>query len=268
MLRARDRFTETGDYEDPAAPLLLLDDEELVAGWDADIGQLLAEARAARSGDQVIELPASLSTTAVMRLATDPDAYAAELARPMPRAPVPRRPLRHPVPPVDRAILRPGPGHRLAGPAAAGRPGRPARPGGRRDRGRAGTARAGGGLRGRTVRRDHPVRDRGPVRGAGQRPAAPGPDRCDLCADRSARPTAISGSGWSIGRPAVRRRPTRCSWRSTGWPGPRPTSCRWSRSMRVSTTSGPIVWSGPPELATRAEIERLLGDPDQPAGQR
>jgi DNA helicase-2/ATP-dependent DNA helicase PcrA len=67
--------------------VLLLDDEELVAGWDADIGQLLAEARAARSGDQVVELPASLSTTAVMRLATDPDAYAAELARPMPRAP-------------------------------------------------------------------------------------------------------------------------------------------------------------------------------------
>ncbi|HSU37375.1 MAG TPA: ATP-dependent DNA helicase [Propionibacteriaceae bacterium] len=87
VLKARDRFATTGDYEDPAAPLLLLDDEELVAGWDADIGQLLAEARAARSGDQVVELPASLSTTAVMRLATDPDGYAAELARPMPRAP-------------------------------------------------------------------------------------------------------------------------------------------------------------------------------------
>jgi DNA helicase-2/ATP-dependent DNA helicase PcrA len=85
--RARDRFTATGDYEDPAAPLLLLDDEELVAGWDADLGQLLAEARAARSGDQVVELPASLSTTALMRLSADPEGYAAELARPMPRAP-------------------------------------------------------------------------------------------------------------------------------------------------------------------------------------
>jgi DNA helicase-2/ATP-dependent DNA helicase PcrA len=67
--------------------LLLLDDEDLVAGWDADIEQLLAEARASRAGEQPVQLPASLSATAMLRLRADPEAYAAELARPMPRPP-------------------------------------------------------------------------------------------------------------------------------------------------------------------------------------
>ena len=59
----------------------------MVAGWDADLDRLLAEAVAARSGEQVVELPAQLSTTAVLRLQADPDAFAAELARPMPQPP-------------------------------------------------------------------------------------------------------------------------------------------------------------------------------------
>jgi DNA helicase-2/ATP-dependent DNA helicase PcrA len=85
--RARRRFAEQGRYEDPEAPLLLLDDEDLVAGWDADIEQLLAEARASRAGEQPVPLPASLSATAMLRLRADPEVYAAELARPMPRPP-------------------------------------------------------------------------------------------------------------------------------------------------------------------------------------
>ncbi len=87
VLRARRRFAEEGRYEDPDAPVLLLDDEDLLAGWDADIGQLLAEARASRTGEQPVPLPASLSATAMLRLRADPQAYAAELARPMPRPP-------------------------------------------------------------------------------------------------------------------------------------------------------------------------------------
>jgi DNA helicase II / ATP-dependent DNA helicase PcrA len=85
--RARRRFAELGKYEDPESEPLLLDDHEIVAGWDADIGRLLAEAAESRSGDQVVELPSQLSTTAVLRLHADPKAFAAEVARPMPRQP-------------------------------------------------------------------------------------------------------------------------------------------------------------------------------------
>ena len=131
VLRARRRFAEDGRYEDPDAPVLLLDDEELLAGWDADIGQLLAEARAARSGEQPVPLPASLSTTAVLRLRADPQAYAAELARPMPRPPsrAARFGTRFHLW-VERyfgAALATG----SLGQQLLDRPGRPARPGGR-----------------------------------------------------------------------------------------------------------------------------------------
>jgi DNA helicase-2/ATP-dependent DNA helicase PcrA len=85
--RARQRFADLGSYDDPTSDPMLLDDHEITAGWDADIDRLLAEAIESRSGDQLVELPAQLSTTAVLRLNADPDAFAAELARPMPRQP-------------------------------------------------------------------------------------------------------------------------------------------------------------------------------------
>jgi DNA helicase II / ATP-dependent DNA helicase PcrA len=85
--RARRSFAELGRYSDPESEPLLLDDLEIVAGWDADIDRLLAEAAESRSGDQVVELPRQLSTTAVLRLHADPEAFAAEVARPMPRQP-------------------------------------------------------------------------------------------------------------------------------------------------------------------------------------
>ena len=85
--RARQRFADLGSYDDPASESMLLDDHEVVAGWDVDMDRLLTEAIESRSGDQLVELPAQLSTTAVLRLNADPDAFAAELARPMPRQP-------------------------------------------------------------------------------------------------------------------------------------------------------------------------------------
>jgi DNA helicase-2/ATP-dependent DNA helicase PcrA len=85
--RARQRFADLGSYDDPTSEPMLLDDHEVAAGWDADIDRLLTEAIESRSGDQLVELPAQLSTTAVLRLNADPDAFAAELARPMPRQP-------------------------------------------------------------------------------------------------------------------------------------------------------------------------------------
>ncbi|SDS85620.1 DNA helicase-2 / ATP-dependent DNA helicase PcrA [Friedmanniella luteola] len=85
---ARRRNARTGSYE-PAggAEQLLLDAEEVVAGWDSDTDKLLAELAAARSGEQRVLLPESLSATSVLRLTADPDGYAADLARPMPRPP-------------------------------------------------------------------------------------------------------------------------------------------------------------------------------------
>jgi DNA helicase-2/ATP-dependent DNA helicase PcrA len=85
--QARHRFADLGSYDDPASEPLLLDDHEVVAGWDADIDRLLAEAVESRSGDQLVELPAQLSTTALLRLNADPTGFAADLARPMPRQP-------------------------------------------------------------------------------------------------------------------------------------------------------------------------------------
>ncbi|MTE20896.1 AAA family ATPase [Streptomyces sp. TRM43335] len=59
----------------------------LVASWDRDLGTLAAELRRARSGVREVPLPASLSATQLVRLATDPDGFARDLARPMPRPP-------------------------------------------------------------------------------------------------------------------------------------------------------------------------------------
>jgi DNA helicase-2/ATP-dependent DNA helicase PcrA len=74
---------------DPAAPDAGLDMIEAarVAEWDAELDRLLAEARRDRGTDLAVPLPSSLSATALTRLREDPEAFARELARPMPRPP-------------------------------------------------------------------------------------------------------------------------------------------------------------------------------------
>ena len=73
----------------PGVPDLADGDERaLVDSWDADITALLAEARLARA-PLAVRLPDDLSATALVRLAQDPDAFALDLARPMPRRPHP-----------------------------------------------------------------------------------------------------------------------------------------------------------------------------------
>ena len=64
------------------------EDRALVDSWDSDITALLAEARLARA-PLAVRLPDDLSATALVRLAQDPDAFALDLARPMPRRPHP-----------------------------------------------------------------------------------------------------------------------------------------------------------------------------------
>ena len=87
VAEARRRHAATGGYERADAPPILLDDEEIVAGWDADLERLLAEQREWRAGVQEVALPEALSASALLRLNADPDTFAAELARPMPRPP-------------------------------------------------------------------------------------------------------------------------------------------------------------------------------------
>ena len=60
-----------------------------VAEWDAETERLLAEARRDRAQQVEVPLPSSLSATAVARLRDDPEGFAVDLARPMPRRPSP-----------------------------------------------------------------------------------------------------------------------------------------------------------------------------------
>ena len=60
----------------------------IVVHWDDDIAALLEEARRARA-PLALAIPDDLSATAVVRLAQDPEDFALDLARPMPRRPHP-----------------------------------------------------------------------------------------------------------------------------------------------------------------------------------
>ncbi|MEV6107693.1 ATP-dependent DNA helicase [Streptomyces sp. NPDC051940] len=60
-----------------------------IASWDRDIDALEAELRAARAASWDVELPYTLTASQLLRMAADPDGFAQELARPMPRPPQP-----------------------------------------------------------------------------------------------------------------------------------------------------------------------------------
>ncbi|WNI29401.1 UvrD-helicase domain-containing protein [Streptomyces sp. ITFR-6] len=72
------------------APSRLTSEESrTLASWDRDLDALAGELRRARATVRDVLVPASLSATQLMRLADDPDGFAQELARPMPRPPQP-----------------------------------------------------------------------------------------------------------------------------------------------------------------------------------
>jgi DNA helicase-2/ATP-dependent DNA helicase PcrA len=79
---ARVRSAEPGD--DELEDVLHLD---RIQQWDDEIARLLDEARRERSPDIAVPLPSSLSATSLARLRDDPEAFARDLARPMPRPP-------------------------------------------------------------------------------------------------------------------------------------------------------------------------------------
>ncbi|MER5280855.1 ATP-dependent DNA helicase [Streptomyces sp. NPDC002809] len=68
---------------------LTLEESRTLASWDRDLDALAGELRRARATVRDVLVPASLSATQLLRLADDPDGFAQELARPMPRPPQP-----------------------------------------------------------------------------------------------------------------------------------------------------------------------------------
>ncbi|MFI8994532.1 UvrD-helicase domain-containing protein [Streptomyces sp. NPDC053542] len=72
-----------------AAAALAPEERRAIASWDRDLDALAGELRRSRARVQDVPLPASLSASQMMRLAADPDGFARELARPMPRPPQP-----------------------------------------------------------------------------------------------------------------------------------------------------------------------------------
>ncbi|MEV6399400.1 ATP-dependent DNA helicase [Streptomyces sp. NPDC051907] len=65
------------------------EDARTIASWDRDLDALTRELRRTRATTRDVLVPASLSASQLMRLAADPDGFAQELARPMPRPPQP-----------------------------------------------------------------------------------------------------------------------------------------------------------------------------------
>ena len=63
---------------------------KLVEGWDADLDALLDEMRRAHEVRFEIPMPVSLSTTKLLAYAKDPEAFAEQLFRPMPKPPAPQ----------------------------------------------------------------------------------------------------------------------------------------------------------------------------------
>lgn len=61
--------------------------QERVEAWDREIERLVAEASRGEDGERDVILPSSLSATSLARLRDDPEEFARDLVRPMPRPP-------------------------------------------------------------------------------------------------------------------------------------------------------------------------------------
>ncbi|MGC0329655.1 DNA helicase-2/ATP-dependent DNA helicase PcrA [Streptomyces sp. SAI-170] len=70
---------------DPLTP----EEARTIASWDRDLDALTGELLRARRSVTEVPLPAALTASQLLHLAADPDGFAQELARPMPRPPQP-----------------------------------------------------------------------------------------------------------------------------------------------------------------------------------
>ncbi|WP_405794974.1 UvrD-helicase domain-containing protein [Streptomyces sp. NBC_01506] len=66
---------------------LTIEERRTLASWDRDLDALSGELLRARARVHDVPVPPSLSASQLLRLAADPDGFAQELARPMPRPP-------------------------------------------------------------------------------------------------------------------------------------------------------------------------------------
>ncbi|MEU8731618.1 ATP-dependent DNA helicase [Streptomyces tendae] len=73
----------------PSPGRLTPEEARTVASWDRDLDALTGELLRARESVTEVPLPASLTASQLLSLAADPDGFAQELARPMPRPPQP-----------------------------------------------------------------------------------------------------------------------------------------------------------------------------------
>ena len=213
-------------------------------------------------------MPASLSATQLLRLADDPDGFAQELARPMPRPPAPaaRRGTRFHAWVESRFEELPLP---MLGPDEL--------PGGDESDADIADERDLAALKEAFERtpyaRPHPVPRRDTVPDHPRGPGDPRPDRRRVpqrgprrvhVRDRRLEddPNVPSSREGTSGTPP----PTRSSWPSTASPGP---NCTTYRSTPSPTTflfvrSGEAV--RPDHLPGRAELEQLLLDEPPPMG--
>ncbi|MER5211113.1 UvrD-helicase domain-containing protein [Streptomyces sp. NPDC002838] len=74
---------------EPERAPLTPEEARTIASWDRDLDALTGELLRARQSVTNVPLPASLTASQLLRLAADPDGFAQELARPMPRPPQP-----------------------------------------------------------------------------------------------------------------------------------------------------------------------------------
>ncbi|MFE6229328.1 UvrD-helicase domain-containing protein [Streptomyces sp. NPDC057854] len=78
-----------GTVPHPREAELTPEERRTLASWDRDLAALTAELHRSRATTRDVVLPAYLSASQVLRLAEDPDGFARELARPMPKPPQP-----------------------------------------------------------------------------------------------------------------------------------------------------------------------------------
>ncbi|MFJ7267573.1 UvrD-helicase domain-containing protein [Streptomyces sp. NPDC099050] len=73
----------------PGTGPLTPEDARAIASWDRDLDALEGELRRARAAVRDVELPAALSASQLLRLASDEQGFVRDLARPMPKPPQP-----------------------------------------------------------------------------------------------------------------------------------------------------------------------------------
>ncbi|MGW4953919.1 UvrD-helicase domain-containing protein [Streptomyces parvulus] len=81
--------TATVPHQQTAPARLTPEESRTVASWNRDLDALTGELLRARESVTEVPLPASLTASQLLDLAADPDGFAQELARPMPRPPRP-----------------------------------------------------------------------------------------------------------------------------------------------------------------------------------